>query len=242
MAQTPVRAPHGGDRIRIVVVDDHDLYRRGLKAALSLEPDLEIVAEAVSCADALEKCREFDADIVLLGHRTPGNAGIEACAEIAEALPRIKTLILTASDEESDLVAALQAGATGYLLKSTPTQQIVESIRLACGGQSMVPSHMVPILHAEPSGENGKSRPASQVDRLTEREQEVLRLMTRGLGNREIGALLFISENTVKSHVRAVMTKLQFDTRVEVVLYAAQLDFVGQESVGARFSGGTPGS
>lgn len=241
MAQMPLRAPHARETIRIVVADDHHLYRRGLKSVLGLEPDLEVVAEAVSCADAVQPCREFDADIVLLGHRNPGNTGIEACAAIAEALPRTKTLILTASDEEADLIAALRAGATGYLLKNTPTQQIVESIRLAHGGQSMVPSHMVTMLHTEPSRVHEKSPRDAVAARLTEREHDVLRLMARGLGNRQIAGQLSISQNTVKCHVHAIMTKLHFATRVAAVLYAVQHDLFGEQLVGARVSGGTPG-
>ena len=112
------------DRIRIVIADDHDLYRRGMQAVIGLEPDLEIVAEAASGVEAVEKVFEYEPDVVLLDVRMPGNSGIEACTAIKEKAPRTKILILTASDDESDLFSAIKAGASGYLLKDLPTEQI----------------------------------------------------------------------------------------------------------------------
>ncbi|WP_353952274.1 response regulator transcription factor [Knoellia sp. S7-12] len=221
---TPLKATDLGERVRIVIADDHDLYRRGLQDALQREPGLEIVAEAASCDEAVEECIEFGPEVVLLGHRTPGNSAIEACAAITQASPRTKILILTASDDEAVLFAAYQAGATGYLLKDMPTEQIIESIRLAHGGQSMIPPRMTSLLLAEFTRLGHSRRPRNEAagSRLTHRERQVLQQVSRGKVNREIAAHMFISENTVKIHVRAMMTKLQVNSRVEAALFAVR--------------------
>lgn len=218
------------ERIRIVIADDHDLYLRGMRDTIRREPDLEIVAEVASCGESVEKCVEFGPEIVLLGHRTPGNSGIEACAAIAQASPRTRILILTASEDEADLFAAFQAGAAGYLLKDTPAEQIVESIRLAHIGQSMIPPRMAGQLIAE-FLRLTTERPKDEVvgSRLTDRELEVLELVARGQPNREIATLLLISENTVKSHVRAMTTKLKVNSRMEAALLALRLGLVETE-------------
>ncbi len=218
------------DRIRIVIVDDHDLYRRGMQAVIGLEPDLEIVAEAASGVEAVEKCFEFEPDVVLLDVRMPGNSGIEACTAIKEKAPRTKILILTASDDEADLFAAIKAGASGYLLKDLPTEQIAESVRMAHSGQSMIPPHMASQLIAEFSRlSNEPPKDEAPGPRLTERELEVLGLVARGKANKEIASQLFISENTVKNHVRNILEKLQLHSRVEAALYAMRRNLIEPE-------------
>lgn len=215
------------DRIRIVIADDHDLYRRGMQAVIGLEPDLEIVAEAGSGAEAVEKVFEYEPDVVLLDVRMPGNSGIEACTAIKEKAPRTKILILTASDEESDLFAAIKAGASGYLLKDLPTEQIAEAVRLVHSGQSMIPPHMASQLIAEFSRlSNEPAKDAAPGPRLTDRELEVLALVARGKANKEIATMLFISENTVKNHVRNILEKLQLHSRVEAALYAMRRNLI----------------
>ncbi|KGN32337.1 chemotaxis protein CheY [Knoellia sinensis KCTC 19936] len=215
------------DRIRIVIADDHDLYRRGMQAVIGLEPDLEIVAEAGSGAEAVEKVFEFDPDVVLLDVRMPGNSGIEACTAIKEKAPRTKILILTASDDESDLFSAIKAGASGYLLKDLPTEQIADSVRLVHSGQSMIPPHMASQLIAEFSRlSNEPPKEAQSGPRLTDRELEVLALVARGKANKEIASQLFISENTVKNHVRNILEKLQLHSRVEAALYALRRNLI----------------
>ncbi|KGN36985.1 response regulator [Knoellia subterranea] len=215
------------DRIRIVIADDHDLYRRGMQAVIGLEQDLEIVAEAASGIEAVEKCFEYDPDVVLLDVRMPGNSGIEACTAIKEKAPRTKILILTASDDEADLFAAIKAGASGYLLKDLPTEQIAQSVRMAHAGQSMIPPHMASQLIAEFSRlSNEPPKDATPGPRLTDRELEVLGLVARGKANKEIASQLFISENTVKNHVRNILEKLQLHSRVEAALYAMRRNLI----------------
>lgn len=220
-----------GERIRIVIADDHDLYRRGMQAVIGLEPDLEIVAEAASGVEAVEKVFEFDPDVVLLDVRMPGNSGIEACTAIKEKAPRTKILILTASDDESDLFSAIKAGASGYLLKDLPTEQIAQSVRMAHAGQSMIPPHMASQLIAEFSRmSNEPPKDATNGPRLTERELEVLSLVAKGKANKEIATQLFISENTVKNHVRNILEKLQLHSRVEAALYAMRRNLIEPEA------------
>ena len=227
MAKTPLRAPDARERIRIVIADDHDLYRRGMRVVIGHEADLEVVAEVAACADAVAKCVELEPEVVLLGHRSPGNTGIEACEDIARLSPRTKILILASDDDGSDLVAAVQAGATGYLLKDMTTRQIIESVRLAHGGQSLIPSHMVAPLQAELARLSAGVPAEDQSQRLTKREREVLGLVARGMVNKEIAKRLFISENTVKNHVRSLMGKLKVSSRVEAALYGFEQGFAG---------------
>lgn len=129
----------GAGRIRIVIAEAHDLYRLGLRAMVALEPDLQIVAEATSGAEASKKCRELDPDVVLLGVRWPGVTEFDACAAIKKQSPRTKIMILTASDDDVDLSAAVKTGASGYLVKDAPTERIAQSVRLVHGGWAVIP-------------------------------------------------------------------------------------------------------
>lgn len=221
-------ATSGGatDRLRIVIADGHDLYRRGLKAMVELEPDLQIVAEASSGGEAIEKCVEFDPDVVLLGVRMPGNTKLQACKAIKAKSPRTKILILTASDDDSDLFAAIKAGASGYLLKDAPTEQIAQSLRLVHGGRAMIPAEMAEHFLAEFSRMSNKELPDAEPDpSLTERERQVLVFVAEGKTNKEIASQLCLSPNTVKNHVRNILKKLHLHSRVEAALYAFRHDF-----------------
>ncbi|WP_353952275.1 response regulator transcription factor [Knoellia sp. S7-12] len=228
MAQLPPRETDPRERIRIVVADANDLYRQGMKVVIDLEPDFEIVAEAASAHEAVETCLRLRPDVVLLGQRMPGTVGMGACETISKGAPDTKVLVL-AADDDDDLYAALQAGATGFLFKGAPAQQIVESVHLAHGGQSVIPAHMASLLHAELAGLRERARVETPSGLLTERELEVLRLMAVGRANKAIASRLFISENTVKRHVRTLTNKLQVNSRVEVALFALQHGLVEEE-------------
>ncbi|HEX5532440.1 MAG TPA: response regulator transcription factor [Actinomycetales bacterium] len=212
------------ERIRVLVADDHALYRRGLEMVLSAEPDIEIVGEAGDGSEAITKAEELLPDVVLLDIRMPRRSGIEACTAIKDVVPSTKIVILTISDEESDLFRAVRAGANGYLLKDVPGEEIADGIRAVVGGQSLISPSMASALLTEFAALSRRQETRSQVPvpRLTERELEVLRLVARGLGNREIAAQLFISENTVKNHVRNILEKLQLHSRMEAVVYAVR--------------------
>lgn len=210
-----------GARVRIAIADPHDLYRRGMLAVLGAEPDIDVVAGVESVGEAVTRCVELDPDVVILGHRPPGNNAIEACRAVAAQAPRTSVLILTSSDNDADLVAAMQAGAMGYLLKEVPSQQIVASVRLVHGGQSVIPSHMATQLVGEMSRlSQAQPEEPDLAARLTERELGVLNLLAQGRANKEIAAQLSISHNTVKNHIRNIRSKLKLRTRVDLALHA----------------------
>jgi two-component system NarL family response regulator len=213
-----------GDPVRVLVADDHALYRRGLEMVLSAEDDIDIVGEAGDGMEAITKARALLPDIVLMDLRMPRRSGTEACSAIKDVAPATKIIILTNSDEEADLFEAVRAGANGYLLKDVPGEDIADGLRAVMGGQSLISPSMAGALLSEFAtlSRATEARPALAVPRLTDREVQVLRLVARGMGNREIANELFISENTVKNHVRNILEKLQLHSRMEAVMYAVK--------------------
>ncbi|HET7475571.1 MAG TPA: response regulator transcription factor [Dermatophilaceae bacterium] len=218
--------PYGstGEAIRVLVVDDHVLYRRGLELVLGQEPDIDIVGEASDGTEAIRRTEELLPDVVLMDVRMPRRSGIEACSAIKEVVPSTKIVMLTISDEESDLYEAVRAGANGYLLKDVPGEQIADGLRAVQSGQSLISPSMASKLLSEFATmiRRHDERPVVPVPRLTDRELEVLRLVARGMANRDIARALFISENTVKNHVRNILEKLQLHSRMEAAMYAVR--------------------
>ena len=212
------------ERIRVLVADDHVLFRRGLEMVLAAEDDIDIVGEAGDGAEAFARAVDLLPDVVLMDVRMPRRSGIEACSDIKEAVPSTRIVMLTISDEESDLFEAVRAGANGYLLKDVPGEEIAEGIRAVMGGQSLISPSMAGALLTEFAELSKRSAEAVRVPvpRLTERELEVLRLVARGMANKDIATQLFISENTVKNHVRNILEKLQLHSRMEAVVYAVR--------------------
>lgn len=202
--------------IRVLLVDDQELFRRGISLVLDLESDIEI-AEAADSDDALEKVNDSPPDVALLDVRMPGGSGVELCAAIRAASPATGVIMLTASDDEVDLYASIKNGASGYLLKDSSIEQLADAVRLVAGGQSLISPAMATKLLDEFVS---ISKPRDESPTLTPREMEVLRQVARGLSNAEIGVELFISENTVKNHIRNILEKLQMKSRMEAVLYA----------------------
>ena len=222
----PLGASLHADPIRTMIVDDHALFRRGLEMVLDEEPDIELVGQASDGAEAVEKAAESLPDIVLMDIRMPRSSGIEACRAMKEAAPSAKIVILTISDEEEDLFEAIRAGASGYLLKDIPLDEVAGTVRAVHGGQSLINPSMAGKLLTEfaalarrDGGDRTQEVPAP---RLTEREMEVLKLVARGMNNRDIAKELFISENTVKNHVRNILEKLQIHSRMEAVMVAVR--------------------
>lgn len=206
------------DPIRVLLVDDQELFRRGISLVLSLEPDIEIV-EARDGSDALAKAAHAPPDVALLDVRMPGQSGVELCAALREASPSTGVIMLTSSEEESDLYDSIKNGASGYLLKDSSIDQVAEAIRLVADGQSLISPAMARKL-LEEFVEVSKPKAASPT--LTHREMDVLRQVARGFSNQEIGLELFISENTVKNHIRNILEKLQMKSRMEAVMYAVR--------------------
>lgn len=209
--------------IRVAVVDDQELFRRGLVMLIAAEPDIEIVGEGSDGEEAATLAVQTVPDVILLDVRMPKRSGIEACITIKEMAPAVKIIMLTVSDDEADLYDAIKNGASGYLLKDSSIDQVSQAIRVVSDGQSLISPAMATKLLEEFKAISGaEARPAGALPKLTDRELEVLNLVARGLNNREIAEKLFISENTVKNHVRNILEKLQLHSRVEAVMYAVK--------------------
>jgi DNA-binding NarL/FixJ family response regulator len=213
-----------GDTIRVIIADDHALFRRGLQMVLESEDDIDVLAEAGDGDEAVQFATEHMPDLVLMDVRMPARGGIEATREIKDALPHVKILMLTISDEEEDLYDAIKAGASGYLLKEISIEEVADAIRKVHAGQSLISPSMASKLLNEFAAMAKKDEEKQQMPapRLTEREMEVLTLVAQGLNNRDIAKELFISENTVKNHVRNILEKLHLHSRMEAVVYAVR--------------------
>ena len=212
------------DSIRVLIADDHALFRRGLNLVLESEDGIEVVAEAEDGDDALAKAEEFAPDVVLMDVRMPRSSGIEATRKIREVVPTAKILMLTVSDEEDDLYDAIKAGANGYLLKEISIEEVADAIRAVVGGQSLIsPSMASKLLHEfNALVKRAEEKQQYPSPRLTDRELEVLKLVAQGMSNREIADELYISENTVKNHIRNILEKLHLHSRMEAVVYAVR--------------------
>lgn len=210
--------------IRVLIADDHALFRKGLQMVLDSEPDIIVVGEAGDGAAAVDVAAATTPDVVLLDVRMPKRSGIEACAAIKEAVPSCKIIMLTMSDEEADLYDAIKAGALGYLLKDIEISEVPASVRAVFNGQSLISPALANALLTEFAAIVKKSDAPAAVagPKLTEREMEVLKQVARGLQNKEIAKALFISENTVKNHIRNILEKLQLHSRMEAVVYAVR--------------------
>jgi DNA-binding NarL/FixJ family response regulator len=212
------------DRLRVLVCDDHALFRRGLQMVLDQEADLELIGEASDGVEVVEKAQELMPDVILMDVRMPKRSGIEAATAIKDVLPHVKILMLTISDAEADLYEAIKAGASGYLLKEIPIEEVADAIRSVWAGQSRISPSMASKLLTEFAAISKASEEKPQVPtpRLTDREMEVLRLVAQGMNNRDIAKTLFISENTVKNHIRNILEKLHLHSRMEAVVYAVR--------------------
>ncbi len=208
--------------IRVLVVDDQELFRRGLTLVLAGEDGIELVGEAGDGASALRLAAATAPDVVLLDVRMQGLSGIDTCARLSAEMPATRIVMLTASDEEADLYEAVKSGASGYLLKDASIDEVSHAVRLVAEGQSLISPAMAVKLLEEFKQMARPESPAPDGPQLTARELEVLVQMARGHNNREIAKTLFISENTVKNHVRNILEKLQLHSRTEAVVYAVR--------------------
>ena len=212
----------GSEPVRVLVVDDQELFRRGLIMLLGGDTDIEVVGEAADGVTATELAVKTAPDVILLDVRMPRRTGVEACRAIKEVVPAAKIIMLTVSDEEADLYESVKNGASGYLLKDSSIEEVAQAIRVVNEGQSLISPSMAVKLIDEFKQMSRPDRSAVPGLRLTERELEVLRLVAKGHNNREIARQLFISENTVKNHVRNLLEKLQLHSRMEAVMYAVR--------------------
>jgi DNA-binding NarL/FixJ family response regulator len=210
----------GSEPVRVLVVDDQELFRRGLIMLLGSDSDIEVVGEAADGVTATELAVKTAPDVILLDVRMPRRTGVEACRAIKEAVPSAKIIMLTVSDEEADLYESVKNGASGYLLKDSSIEEVAQAVRVVNEGQSLISPSMAVKLIDEFKQMSKPEREQGPALRLTDRELEVLRLVAKGLNNREVAKELFISENTVKNHVRNILEKLQLHSRMEAVMYA----------------------
>ncbi|HXV77102.1 MAG TPA: response regulator transcription factor [Candidatus Polarisedimenticolaceae bacterium] len=204
--------------IRVLIVDDHSVVRRGLRALLATEPGIEVVAEAVDGEDAVSRAADSRPDVVVMDLVLPSMDGVEAIRRIKLRDPDARILVLTGFGSDDKLFPALKAGALGYLLKDASPEELVRAIRATARGLSSLNQQIARRLVAELANE-GPDRPPSR-DALTQREIEVLRLLARGMSNDDIGDRLHISDATVRTHVSNILFKLRLDNRTQAALYA----------------------
>ncbi len=216
--------------IEILIVDDHPLFRRGVRFYLETIPDLEVVGEVASGAEALEFLRERRVDVVLLDLQMPGFDGIETTRELLARDPGVKTLILTSFGGWDKIRSALSAGASGYILKDAGPEELGAAISAVAAGGSYLDARATEALleHVDPA-EGRNRRDGFPREPLSEREMEVLALLSRGLGNREIAGELVVSEKTVKTHVANIMAKLEVKNRTQAALVAIRENLVPGE-------------
>ncbi|HLB48176.1 MAG TPA: response regulator transcription factor [Anaerolineales bacterium] len=206
------------DSIRVLIADDHPLFREGVAHSLAAEPDMALVGQAASGEEALSFARDLLPDVLLLDIAMPGKGGLAAAAEIAAACPATKIIMLTVSEHEDDLLAAFKAGARGYVLKGVSARDLANVVRAVAGGEVYVS----PSLAAGVLVEMTRSRLPDPLNELTGREREILQLVAQGLTNREIGERLHLAEKTVKHYMTNVLGKLHVRSRVEAALLAAR--------------------
>jgi DNA-binding NarL/FixJ family response regulator len=206
--------------IRILIADDHPIVREGLTAVLETQPDFVIVGAAASGTQAVERAAELQPDVILLDLALPELDGVAALRQIRAADPAAHVIIFTAFDTDERILAAVQAGAQGYLLKGAPREELFQAIRVVYSGGSLLQPVVAARLLRQFSGA------AALPEQLTERELEVLRQLAKGRQNKEIATELWISERTVKFHVSAILAKLAVGNRTEAVSKAAQLGLV----------------
>jgi two-component system, NarL family, response regulator DevR len=206
--------------MRILLVDDHEIVRRGLRVLLDAEPDLDVVGEAGSVAEAIRRAG-FDApEVVVIDVRLPDGSGVEACREIRSAFPDVKVLMLTSYADEEALMSAILAGASGYLLKRIDSAALIDSVRKVGRGESLLDDEMVTKLFSALRGGGRSSDPL--LEKLSDQERRILDLIAQGMTNRQIAEEMFLAEKTVKNYVSNLLTKLGMSRRSEAAAYAAR--------------------
>jgi two-component system, NarL family, nitrate/nitrite response regulator NarL len=214
-----------GTAIRILVVDDHTLFRRGLTALLSRDPRFEVIGDAADAGEAQRRAKELTPDLILLDNHLPGVNGVDALPALREAAPEARVLMLTVSEDEQDLATALRNGACGYLLKTMEGEALARAIVRAMRGESVVADEMTGKLVAafrDAAAPAQAVAPASPLAQLSPREQEILRGIARGASNKTIARELGIAETTVKIHVQHVLRKLDVASRVQAAVIATE--------------------
>ena len=215
-------------KIRVMVVDDHEVVRTGLKAILEPEGDPEVVGEAASARDAIQKVAHLDSQVILMDVRMEEMSGIEACRLIKSARADVNVLMLTSFSEEDGVTSAIMAGASGYLLKNVGRADLIRSIRAVAGGDSLLDPAVTKKVFERLARLSAKEEERA-AEELSDREKEVLALVAQGLTNKQIADQLVISENTARNHVSRILEKLGLSRRSEAAVFAAQHGLLDQE-------------
>ncbi|MDT0438312.1 MULTISPECIES: response regulator [Streptomyces] len=209
--------------VRVFLLDDHEVVRRGLHDLLDAEPDIEVVGDAGTIAKALARGPALRPDVAVLDVRLPDGNGITVCRELRDRLPGLACLMLTSFDDDDALLDAIMAGAAGYVLKQIKGSDLVTAVRTVASGQSMLdPATTARLMNNLRGAETSPDPRGESLDRLTPREREILALIGEGLTNSRIGKRLFLSEKTVKNHISRLLAKLGVERRVQAAVLASQ--------------------
>jgi two-component system response regulator DevR len=219
-AASPEAAADAAAPIRVFLLDDHEVVRRGLHDLLESEGDIEVVGESGSVREAIARIPALRPDVAVLDGRLPDGSGIDVCREVRSVDPSIKALILTSYDDDEALFAAILAGAAGYVLKQIAGNDLIDGVRRVAAGQSLLdPSLTARVLERVRKGPEVNEELAA----LTEQERKILALIAEGLTNRQIGERLFLAEKTVKNYVSSILSKLGLERRTQAAVLAAKL-------------------
>jgi len=208
-------------RQRILLVDDHEVVREGLKAILDGHPNFEVVAEAATARDAVDKTRTHKPDVVVMDIRLKGGSGIEACQEITTQFPNVKVIMLTSYAEDEMLFSAIRAGASGYVLKLIGGDELVRAIEAVGRGEGLLDSAVTQRVFQEVR-KAAREEEASAFADLTQQEMHVLQLVSEGRTNRQIAEMLYLGEGTVRNYVSSILSKLNVRNRAEAAAYAVE--------------------
>jgi len=220
-APTPHDAAGLGAPIRVFLLDDHEVVRRGVHDLLDDEPDIEVVGEAATAEQALARVPALRPDVAVLDVRLPDGDGVSVCRELRSRLPDLACLMLTSFDDEDALLDSIMAGAAGYVLKQIRGSDLVAAVRTVAGGQSLLDPSATTKLMARLRG-GGPQEPPDALPGLTDREREILALIGEGLTNRQIGQRLYLAEKTVKNHISRLLAKLGVERRIQAAVIATK--------------------
>ena len=208
--------------ISVLLIDDHTLFRSGIRSLLQRHPEFDVVGEAADGVEGIKRAKQLAPQVVLLDLNMPGMSGLETLQLLLQDCPDSAVVMLTVSEDAQDLAAALKAGASGYLLKNIDTEYLTRAVRRAAAGETVVAEAMTAKLVAQLQAGGRTLEPASDIDRLTPREKEILECLARGESNKVIARSLDLSESTVKIHVQNVLKKLNLSSRVQAAVFAVE--------------------
>ncbi|MGY0056399.1 response regulator [Streptomyces sp. LZ34] len=222
---TPISPTSPISPIRVFLLDDHEVVRRGLRDLLDAEPDIEVVGDAGTVAEALARGPALRPDVAILDVRLPDGDGVTVCRELRSAMPRLACLMLTSFDDDDALLDAIMAGAAGYVLKQIKGSDLVSAVRTVASGQSMLDPATTARLMSTLRGESAEPQPRDEtLAGLSTREREILTLIGEGMTNRQIGKRLYLSEKTVKNHISRLLAKLGVERRVQAAVIATHAE------------------